>query len=815
MGGAFSMMLLMRKIMITKLVMVLALILPLGYAANINLGVNAYTFEMCPYSTQAFDGYVENTYSEPIEVKVYSTSDWITAAPDSFVLTPGEKKDIKFFLTPDVSAKPGTYRLKISAYSKEVGEDEEEIKVNILDCHDVGIEVPQDYERIHACIGDVLKIPFDLNNNGKATELVKVSVDANNGNLEFEETELDPQEIERDYLYYKVTQEYDVITLKADSLYSFAHGEAKIYVSGRVCYDYDMTVVPQSTDLCKGDKTTFKIYVKNNPYEKNTVKLKTSYGKLSQETLELDPDENATITLEVVANKEGNIAIDVIAESKSKVDVKNVQINSLSCRDGTVVLVPERMETCKGSAARFIVALKNKGDKEVEGKLSTTLGDVEIGTITIPPKKTIYKEVYISTMDLDYGNYTFEVTFKGDEIKDVAKANLTVRNCYNGDIKSNYKLVKVCSLTPSGKVDFVITNTGEKPETYYLKGEYGFFEIPTITLKEGESKKVGYIVNVSKDVGEGIIEDKITLEGMHMPYTKTTTLEIEVLPQKECSNYTVSIDPQQINAYELKGYIYYVTIKNDGLADNKFRIELENKPEFVYVEPAELEIKSGKEGKFFIYVAPNTDLPNKVYKFKGKVIDKYGVERKFELTFNLMVEKAQVSGKEPQKLRVVVENFDREKIYTINKTKQENLHIKYYMEGKIEEEDITFLVGSFIVQVGDELYEDQNPEIGKKTYTLRWNNKTYHIDIEFLKVDNEKGVYKFRVERIEIIKDVTPIYTTPQPENWLFKYWPWLIPLAVLIIGLLLVVLEWKKPVYVEGNDKKKEITALKQAIEQ
>lgn len=801
--------------MIMRIVTVIALLVPVGYAAGINLGVNTYTFEMCPYSTQTFNGFVENTYSEAVEVRVYANSNWIIAAPDSFILAPGEKKDIKFFLTPDISATPGTYTIKIIAHTKESGEDVEEIKINIMDCRDIKIEVPEDQKRIQACIGDVLKIPFDLKNNGKATELVKVSVNANNGNLEFEETELDPQEIERDYLYYKVTQEYDVITLKADSLYSFTHAEAKIYVSGKVCYDYEITVVPQSTDLCKGDKTTFKIYVKNNPYENNTVKLKASYGVLSQDVLKLAPGENTTVTLKAIANKEGNIAIDVIAESKSKVDVKNIQINSMICQDSTVILVPQRMETCKGSAARFVIALKNKGDKDIKGRIYTSMGDVEIGTVTIPAKQTIYKEVYISTKELDYGNYTFKVEFKGEDISDVATANLTVRNCYNGEIKSNYKLVKVCSLTPSGKVEFVVKNTGEKPETYYLKGNYGFFETPTITLKEGESKRISYVVNVSSDVSEGTIEDKITLEGMHMPAVKTTTLDIEVLPQRECSNYTVNIEPNEINAYELKGYIYYINIKNNGLADNKFRIELENKPDFVYVEPAELEIKSGKEGKFFIYVAPNVKLPNKEYKFKGKVTDKYGVEKRFELTFNLMVEKTDVSGKEPQKLRVVIEDFDRDRIYVINKTVQQNLHIKYYMEGEIQEEDISFSVGSFIVQVGDELYEDQNPEIGKKTYTIKWDNKTYNIDVEFLKVDNEKGEYKFRIEKIEIIKDVTPVYVTPEPENRLLKYWPWLIPLAVLIIGLVLVLLEWKKPVYVvEGDKKKDEIAALKQAIE-
>ncbi|NPA38710.1 MAG: hypothetical protein GXN99_02855 [Candidatus Nanohaloarchaeota archaeon] len=785
-----------------------------AYAAQIELGLNQYSFEMCPYSTQAFDGFVKNTGSESAEIKVYADGSWVVAAPDSFILNPGEVQNIKFFITPDGDAKPGEYRIKIIAYSKELGEVENEIKVTILNCHDINIQVSDDYERIQACIGDVVKIPFDLTNDGKVTELVNVKVEANNGNLEFEQTELNPGEIERDYLYYKVVQEYDVITLKAESVYSFAHAEKKIYVSGRNCYDFDMTVVPQSTDACKGDTVTFKIYVENKGEEKNKITLESSYGTLSDTELYLNPGQKAEVVLEAVANKEGNIAIDVTAKSKYKVDVKNVQINSMICKDGTVVLVPQHMEACKGSAARFVIVLKNKGDEAMEGYLSTTLGDVEKEKIVVEPKQTIYKEVYIPTEELDYGNYTFEVKYEGEDVYDVAKANLTVKNCYNGEITTDYKLVKVCALTPSGKVVFKVKNTGEKPETYYLKGEYGWFETPTITLQPGGVKKVNYIINVSDDVGEGIIEDTIVLEGMHMFKPKETTLEIEVLPTRECSNYTVDVEPETINAYEYRGYIYYVNIKNNGLAENEFKIEIEDKPEYVYVEPPKLTLKPGEEGKFFIYIAPTEKLPNKEYVFEGKVVDKYGVDKKFEIRFNLMAEKAVPTAKE-DRLKVVVEGFDKERIYTVNRTHVENITIKYYMEGRMEEEQISFMAGSFIVQVGDELYEDQEPEIGEKTYTLIWNNKTYKITVEFLKVDNENSEYKFRVERIEIIKDITPIYATPEEKSWLEKYWPWLIPLAVLIIGLILVALDVMDKDKEDERETREEILKLKEAIEQ
>jgi len=154
-----------RKIWYVAFILMLV-ILPMKdvFAAssdNINLFLDTYSVELCPYTTKMITGFVENIGNQDIEVKLYSNSKWITIAQDSFILSPHEKKYINIFVTPTDEARVGEYRAKIYAYTTSE-EDVEELTLNILDCNEISLDVSD--TNIKACIGDKLKIPFYIEN---------------------------------------------------------------------------------------------------------------------------------------------------------------------------------------------------------------------------------------------------------------------------------------------------------------------------------------------------------------------------------------------------------------------------------------------------------------------------------------------------------------------------------------------------------------------------------------------------------------------------------------------------------------------------
>lgn len=365
-------------------------------------------------------------------------------------------------------------------------------------------------------------------------------------------------------------------------------------------------------------------------------------------------------------------------------------------------------------------------------------------------------------------------------------------------------------------------NTGERKETYYLSGKFGFFDQDKIVLEPGEEKVVGYHINITKDIAEGIIEDTLTLKGAHMVNEKSLNLNVDVLKENLCSNFSVEVIPPEITADKYKGYLYKIKIKNNGYAKNTFRVKFKDDYGMIYLEPEEISMDSGDEGTIFMYVAPNSKMPNKEYIFEGEVIDKFGNERKFKAVFNLEAEKSNFAeGSEEDKIIVHVGGLDKEKVYYVSDKNITKLNITYEMEGKEEIEEILFTAGSFIIQIGDELYEDKNPEIGKKTYVIYANNKTYKITVKFVYVDNNKKEYKFKIEDITIEKEKKRLYP-PEEEGkkarW-WRSWRFWIPFIVLLVGILFIIydafLSYRKETSGDlKGERKKDIEKLKEVVE-
>ncbi len=793
---------------------------------TLNLFLDEYSIELCPYTTKMITGFVENNGNQNVEVKLYSNSKWITIAQDSFVLSPHEKKYINIFITPTDEARVGEYRAKIYAYTTQE-EDVEEITINILDCNEISLDIED--TTIDACIGDHLKIPFYIKNEGKVTEYVTLSVDK--GKLDFYETVLDSYESDKNFLFYKVTKDYDVITLKATSKNSFANAEKKIYINGRNCYNFDITVIPQSVDICMKDYAVFDIYLRNTGEEEDTIHLKASSGILSKNVITLEPEEEYIVKLKVKPNKTGESAVKIEAWDSVNYQFRDIQITGKRCSNNAMIIVPESMDVCRGSAARYIIGIRNLGEVDESLEITSNIGEFDESEVEIEPGTTVYREIYINTDDMDYGTHEIKINLtKNERVIDSITATLNVKNCYNGEIYTHYKIVKACKFTPSRPIDVIVKNTGEKEETYTLKGMLGSFNVQRIKLSPGEEIVVKYRVNISQDIAEGIVEDILSLKGDHMNKEKTIKLDVEVLKENMCSNFSVKIEPERIYAQEYKGYIYRIKIKNNGYAENTFTVKLDDDYGIIYIEPKKITIDSGEEGVIFLYVAPHSKLPNKVYEIKGKVIDKFNNEKNFMALLDLNVEKTYfIEGAQEDKIITKVKNLDKEKTYYVSKDNATTLEIEYIMEGRKEKEEILFVGGSFIIQIGDELYEDKNPEIGKRTYILKANNKTYRITIKFVYVDNANSEYKFKIEDITIEKERKQLYPpieTEKKKEVLWKNWRILIPIFVLFIGIALICYDlifarWssrkkenKKKRSTKKEAKKKEIEKLKKIIE-
>ncbi len=782
-----------KKIITLYTIMILLMIMPQAlateYSVNLDMDTNFIRLGPCSGGTM-IKGTIENTGEQTDTYTISPQNNWIITAPQKVTLNPGEIKSIAIFITPPCEIEPMEYTKDITVESGN-SKDTETITIDVLRIHSVELDTTT---LRTSCIGDTETFDIYISNMGLTSETYTIT--STSGILEKDEITVESEETEKVTLTVPVTTEKQTIDVNVKSTTSYAEDSKTLQILAVSCYSQAASITPESKTMCIKESSDFTITVRNTGTKEDTYTVTTDFGELSSQTLIIDAQSETKVKLTVSPQDMGQYTANIKVASAHETTELQVTINAQSCKGVAVITIPKEKTVCKGENAEYSVTLKNIGKTEDTLALSTTMGELSETEITIEAGDTAEVLLTIPTEDLAYDTYTVEVTAESD-IKDSSKSTLTVENCYSGTLSVEPQIMTVC---PKRDATFTITleNTGKNKDTYTLETSDGTLEKDTVELESQKTEDIQLTVPANTEEKEVIIN----MFSEHVQETKTVTVLLK--DQEKCYGFTVNANPQIIEANEYKGYLYTITVKNTGEYASDFSISTIGGPEWTYIDPTTQHIETDTEQQFFIYVSPPYGTEVGTYNIDIE-IKRDNVSAK-TTTLKLLLgktatqetpsEKEEEPAKEEEPEEELPKTYhvttDTETMYEISENDTLTIDGSYTKDNKDTGVTINIRAGSFIIEIGDALIEDEQPELGENTYELTTEEKQYTITIEFEEVNTTSNTYKFKVKDMQVTelkKDETQVTPTGQATA---GEQPSGVPKDIIyatIIGLVIIIL--------------------------
>ncbi|MFH1432674.1 MAG: helix-hairpin-helix domain-containing protein [archaeon] len=798
----------MNKKMITVYtVMILLMIMPQALAASysVNMELDTNYIKMGQgistmiYATITNTGELSDTYT-------ITPEKWMTN-PSKVTLAPGESKTIGLLISPPCDIEAKEYTLGITTKSDN-SKDTETITIDVLKVYRV--ELGQITAKT-SCVGDKETFVLDISNNGKNTETFAIT--ATSGILEKDKLTLNSGETQQVNLELPVTEGQKSVDVTVKSLLSTscAQDSKTIKLVGVSCYSQDIMITPESKTMCIKDTSDFTLTVKNTGTKKDTYTMTTDFGELSSDALTIEPSEEKKIKLTVSPEDMGTYKANIDVRSRSGTKKVTVAINAQNCKGIAVITIPKEKTVCKGATAEYTVTIKNIGKTEDTLDISTTMGELTEKKMTIEAGQTKELTLKIPTENLEDEKYKVTVTAESD-IKDSSESVLNVENCYSSALSMDPQITKVC---PGTDAVFTITaqNTGKNKDTYTIETSSGELEESTIELESLQAKNIKLTVPAVK-------ESKNVVINMFSPNSQNTkTVNITLKDTEICFGFIVSANPEIIEAEDYKGYLYTLTVKNTGEYSSEFSVSAVGGPDWIFIDPKKLNIDTGEEDQFYIYVSPPYGTEAGTYNINIEV--KRDGESKKITTLKLMLGRTgtKTESQQPNKTETEKEvpkthpvNVDTETTYEIRENYTEKVVGTYKKDNKDIEFVMNFRTGSFIIEIGDARIEDEQPELGENTYEITTQDKQYTVTIDFTEVNTTTDTYRFKIinaEVTELEKETsTPTGKATEDKAPVSKNLIYATIIGLIIIILILFgpeIAEKTKDFFTEEVEEKKE----------
>ncbi len=582
---------------------------------SMNFVLDEHQAKMCPCGQRMIFAALENTGSQTDTYILRAEPAW-TTMPDTFTLAPGEKETVGILVAPGCQINSGDYELKITAESEHVSESEI-IDLTILNCF--GVELTSETLENTVCLGDETVFNLMIKNAGKSDDTFELS--ATKGTFSDDKITLERNETKIVSLTVPVTKESDDITVKAESIKTSVQSSLTLGVTGIDCYSAELTVQPDEQYICIGDVAEYDVSLKNTGIKVDTYTLSSDFGTLSVNQTSLTPDNKIVFPLKVSPLVAGayDIIVSVISE-KTELN-KIVTLNARTCEGVAIIAWTPEETICKGEVARILTTIKNTGVKEDTFTISSTMGTPGEETFTLNAMETKGVYIDIPTADLEAEQVDFNVTVKSDKTSDVTFGSIFVEDCYSADLSVNPKSAEFC---PCDSETYTITvkNTGKREDTYTLTSTVGELSDNSITLESKESQKI--TLTIAPKCGD--VEEKGTIELLSDFVNQSETIDIILKSLEDCYAFDVTITPETIEGDVGEGYLHTVYIKNNGESSIKYDVSLDG-PEWVYVNPAEFELKAGQEKEVYLYVSAPYETGDGIYATKISINTDKGIAK--------------------------------------------------------------------------------------------------------------------------------------------------------------------------------------------
>lgn len=795
---------------VTYLFAVLTILFAVPFAhAAATLQLTTEHAQACPYSTVQVLGHITNAGSAQEDVTITSTSEWVKIAPDVVSLSPGQKATVYIYITPENGENdPGLYTLPISVKSASAKKAvTKNIQFTLMSCHHVALQPKQTV--YNACITENAPILFDITNQGKTADTFAVT--SSLGDLTNSQVTLRSGETKTIKLTVPVEEQEKQIVLKAASTTTYAKATTSLTLYGDQCYTAEIDVTPKQAQLCVEDGAVYTVQVRNTGSRNDTFTLKANSGKFANNTLAVKAGGVASTTLKVNPTVTGEHDVEITAQSAHTTLNAEATLAVSTCRGVAVSIAPQEETVCYGDKATYEVTVKNTGTKKDTYVLTTDAGTLAKETVELNAGQVSSIALTADTKKLSNGTYAINVKAESKAgAKDSAKASYTVDYCAAADIQfeQNKDTLEVC---PGDVIENTVRvkNTGRKEDTYTVRVSDGTLrEKNVVILAPGVSRNVTWTIPTEKDA---IGEDRFTLTMKGSSKTEEKELAVTYKEKDECFGFTLTAEPvvQRIESYQKYGRaLYSIIIANRGERSSTYTLSLDG-PNWSYVDPKSITVSGKGRGTTYVYMAPPYKINEGVYEATVHATSSQGITK--STTLRLVFGGDQIEAPEQkkediplaQKPKRETAQESRQETYTpavddstflISERKDGSATVRYTTaQNKTRTHDITFRVGSFIMEIAGEKLEYENVTDGQHKYQIRSGSTVYRVLVDVKRLATKGEAYNVSVLDVEVIENApnTEEYQTKELSISSRETLPRVLIILAVAVALIVLVLFW------------------------
>lgn len=606
----------------------------------IELDVFPGQVSMCPCSAvtpQSVSVNVKNLHhsTDTIEFTLDAPAGWSSQIQPDITLASGEEARLDLFLiNVDCSVPQGTYKATVTAESLTRGEKvSKELQIDVLLCR--GSELTVQEKAKGACVENPLPVTYDMNikNLGKFDETFELSASVSWAGFSESEITVGPGQ---DKGFSVVLNPEGIVpgTHKvmiyaksndpnSPNYYTPATSEIELVVKD--CYDFTADLQPKEKAGCFGRPVEYALTIKNTGLKEDTFSIfaPNSWVEAMETDVTLGAGNSANI--KVTATPDTTGTHEVMVTVTSNADTGNSKKASslamaVECRSVAVIASPAEQSVCSGlPPVVFDISVKNTGTIEGTYTLTSTHGTLEDTDFELDAGESEATKLTVPLDGMAEGKATITVKAEGGEVYDEEQITLVVENCYSAELTTEPEVQYVC---PYDTASYIITlkNTGQLEDNYTLR--YGD-ETEEISLQpsESESYQLTFLVPF-EDSGVYVVSSFADSE--HISLTSTAALNVN--PMNLCYNAEINaeekvcIKPCTID--ECETITVDAVIENTGEKPVLYNISVEG-PEWVYMEPTELDLEGAESGNAYIYLSPGFDVEEKTYTITIKAVSEY------------------------------------------------------------------------------------------------------------------------------------------------------------------------------------------------
>ncbi|NOQ55263.1 MAG: hypothetical protein GQ477_00490 [Nanohaloarchaea archaeon] len=398
------------------------------------------------------------------------------------------------------------------------------------------------------------------------------------------------------------------------------------------CHGLEMTANTDKIDACIGETETVDIILSNTGKTEETFILTSTTGTFSTDrmTIASDTEKTATLSIPVAKNKE---IVTINAQSTTSYATGTTEIEVVSegaCYSIAVLNIPPQITVCKGDTAKIVVTAKNTGYKTDTFTLSTDAENAYFNNEELELKSKEVKETYleISTDESEIGDLDYSITIDSENAKDTAYGTITIETCYTAELIADKTETSVCPGASTG-FEVEIKNTGKKEDTYTIAASKGSLSETEITLDAGTGETILLVIETEKTDTEDT-NILLTLNSERTEDNKEFIVSMREFD--DCYGLSVTSDSDSIFAEDLKGYLYTLTIKNDGEFEAGYTASIDG-PKWTTINPDTMSLTPGDSTEVYVYASPEYDTAEGTYSITVSIESDQGTMIEKELTF--------------------------------------------------------------------------------------------------------------------------------------------------------------------------------------